>query len=755
MARQRKQSTTARAAAAGVAHGARKSAHDGHRGRGIGLEEDAGNGRSVRKRGHSRGLSRDPSRDPSGPKTTRPAAIERREPEPKRSVGERIGRTLDAVPDRIDLRDLPYRARLTYLPDICVNCDLVPAILDQGYEGACTGYALAAVINYLLRGRNIDRRVSPRMLYEMARRYDEWPGESYEGSSARGAMKGWLRHGVADQTVWPAHYGPDHLLEVVDGSNARRRTVADIARQTPGGAYYRINHREVRDMHAALAEVGILYCTLMVHAGWATPGPKTVDVTYVLSGTMRSRTLPVIRRVGRANAGHAVALVGYTDQGFIVQNSWGESWGAEGFALLPYEDYMLHATDVWAAQLGVPVSVDLWASGTDAADTTEGLQRASRAIPLSEIRQYVVDVGNNGALSDTGDYWTTEGDLERLVTETIPAATEGWSKRRVMLYLHGGLNDEAAVAQRIVAFRDVCLANEIYPLHIMWETGAQQTLSHIFRDLFTRDDEERARAADWLRRLRDGVVEARDRTIELTVARPGSAMWREMKENARLASRRLDKKGAMQVLARELAQSLNLLGTDPEDWELHVVAHSAGSIFAAHALPLMVKSGLPFKTFQLMAPALRVDEFKELVFPRVQDGSCPRPTLFVLSDVGERDDSVGPYGRSLLYLVSNAFEGRRGTPLLGMLKYVSDRAGSDAEIADEAVAKMFAEDVDGLPSLIVAGETDEPKNKPPKKTSRSDTHGGFDNDHDTLNSVLWRILGANPKRAFTLRDLQY
>ena len=36
-----------------------------------------------------------------------------------------------------------------------------------------------------------------------------------------------------------------------------------------------------------------------------------------------------------------------------------------------------------------------------------------------------------------------------------------------MLYLHGGLNDEAGVAKRVVAYRDVFLANEIYPLHVM------------------------------------------------------------------------------------------------------------------------------------------------------------------------------------------------------------------------------------------------------------------------------------------------
>jgi C1A family cysteine protease len=30
-------------------------------------------------------------------------------------------------------------------------------------------------------------------------------------------------------------------------------------------------------------------------------------------------------------AGHAVALVGYTPDTFIVQNSWGKDWGDEGF----------------------------------------------------------------------------------------------------------------------------------------------------------------------------------------------------------------------------------------------------------------------------------------------------------------------------------------------------------------------------------------------------------------------------------------
>ena len=87
-------------------------------------------------------------------------------------------RTLDAFPDRIDLRDWPYQPTLSALPDTLVNCSKVPIILDQGNEGACTGFALSAVVNYLLAQRGIRRTVSPRMLYEMARCYDEWPGET-------------------------------------------------------------------------------------------------------------------------------------------------------------------------------------------------------------------------------------------------------------------------------------------------------------------------------------------------------------------------------------------------------------------------------------------------------------------------------------------------------------------------------------------------------------------------------------------------
>ena len=536
-------------------------------------------------------------------------------------------------------------------------------------------------------------------------------------------MKGWERHGVCTQKRWPDD------LHGADNFDQQR---ADEATLTPGGAYYRIDFRQVRHVHAAIHEVGIVYATLMVHAGWGQPGPSTVSLTVGTTRKSQKIKIPVIQRKGNADGGHAIALVGYTSQGFIIQNSWGTRWGKNGFALLPYEDFMIHATDVWVAQLGVPVKADLWAQG--AADVTSGTFRAGQVIPLNEIRPYAIDIENNGKLSDQGNYWTTEEDLKRLFFETIPSKTKGWAKRRVMLYLHGGLNGEEAVAKRIIAFRDVCLANEIYPLHIMWESDWFNTIKNILKDQFTAAD-ERAGGA-----FLDHLSEAKDRVLELTLANPGGKLWGEMVQNAALASKHAT--GVMQLVTKYAKEAKESLGKKAEgNWELHVVGHSAGSIFAAYAIPQLASLGISWKTLQFMAPAIRIDLFKEIVLPKIMDKTCPKPSLYILSKVGELDDDVGPYGKSLLYLVSNAFEGTREVPLLGMQKFLEE---------DQKLLNLLNSSVDGLPGIVISGAGDKPG-----VMSKSDTHGGFDNDPNTMNSVLVRILGKLPKTPFTARDLHF
>ena len=164
-------------------------------------------------------------------------------------------------------------------------------ILDQGQEGACTGFGLATVVNYLLSSfRDAAFRdrapVSPRMLYDMARRYDEWPGENYEGSSARGAMKGWHKHGVCSEALWPYKVSASKDdLTAERSADARRRLL---------GAYFRVNHLDLVAMHSAICEVGVLYATAQVHSGWDKVGSDGI-----------------IPQREKIEGGHAFAIVGY------------------------------------------------------------------------------------------------------------------------------------------------------------------------------------------------------------------------------------------------------------------------------------------------------------------------------------------------------------------------------------------------------------------------------------------------------------
>lgn len=46
------------------------------------------------------------------------------------------------------------------------------------------------------------------------------------------------------------------------------------------------------------------------------------------------------------NSGHMMLIVGWNEQGYIVQNSWGKDWGDNGYCILPYEYPIVEAWGV-------------------------------------------------------------------------------------------------------------------------------------------------------------------------------------------------------------------------------------------------------------------------------------------------------------------------------------------------------------------------------------------------------------------------
>lgn len=48
----------------------------------------------------------------------------------------------------------------------------------------------------------------------------------------------------------------------------------------------------------------------------------------------------IIKQRGNTLGGHAVILCGYNNVGFFIHNQWGKSWGAKGFAIIPYKLFL-------------------------------------------------------------------------------------------------------------------------------------------------------------------------------------------------------------------------------------------------------------------------------------------------------------------------------------------------------------------------------------------------------------------------------
>jgi hypothetical protein len=583
------------------------------------------------------------------------------------------------------------------------------------------------------------KSVSARMLYNYARRYDEYAGEDYEGSSCRGALKGWFRHGVCLEPDWPDHQRP-------------RFGYADRAVQNTLGVYYRIDTKSITDLQAAVVQAHAIYVSAFTHDGWVALQRDEED-----TATPTHANLPAIPFDGKPSRtdGHAFAIVGFNTRGFIVQNSWGRSFGTGGFAVLTYEDWLANGMDAWVASLGVPgVLQGRLGEGSGARARAGQPVDQSAWWDTGTAYEHSIVIGNDGRI---GRY-LTQDELSRSLLYQACSLPDRWfrtdaaaagAKKRLVIYAHGGLNSEPDAIARARAMGRFFAGNGCYPLFLVWRTGLLESLGDAVEDAFRQSPQA-------VGGLRERLLDATDTLLEKTLGRgPGRLVWSEMKENARFSC-------APTRGCHHLADALQKLADSwGEDLEIHVVGHSAGSILLGHLLELLAqRAGLAERvaSAHLYAPACTVQFANRYYAPH--DRLLKNLWLHVLADRQERDDSVAAvYRKSLLYMVSNALEPDLRTPLLGMENVRNPEYigwdGSSTTMEALARWRYAARDAGLDARTTVVKDTRVPAALPDGRPAETIPagHGSFDNNIDVVTATLQRITGRK-ELALPVDDLR-
>ncbi len=374
---------------------------------------------------------------------------------------------------------------------------------------------------------------------------------------------------------------------------------------------------------------------------------------------------------------------------------------------------------------------------------------------LVALQPHVVNL-NHGELSSGGAVQTTTADIDAIFGEHIPKFFDHPDRRDraardIVFFAHGGLVGELSglgVAHKGVEWWK---SNNVYPVYFVWETGLCESLAQILHKAQSQVGGAGGQRGifDPLKNLAhkigDFVVDHITDNVLAEVCHDigGVSVWDVMKSGGRTASA---PGGGGRAVADRLSQFLTAQGEMADRYRLHAVGHSAGSIFHSHFVPLVQDlTNRTFATVQFLAPAIRVDEFKRTLWPLVRSkaGGDPRVaaerlTIYTMRDALERADNCGPYRKSLLYLIHDGLEPRRDEPILGLERSMQE----DGELARDLLsAATRTREV----SVVFSPS---PPDAPDDARTMSDSHGGFDDDPNTMDSVVRRVL-AKPDGEIT------
>ncbi|KAF9372910.1 hypothetical protein CPC16_002131 [Podila verticillata] len=249
------------------------------------------------------------------------------------------------LPDRRDHFFSVPRLKLQSLPlsiDLRPGC---PPVYDQGEIGSCTANAIAAAFGFEAHRQGVTFEPSRLFIY-----YNERSIEGHvntdSGAQIRDGIKTVNCQGVCSEAQWSYNAMPA-------GPNGVWPPNAKPAEKPPSIAYEQALGDRLLTYQRVVQNVDQMKGCLAL--GYPFVAGFTAYESFEDPKVATTGKVPMPRTNEEVLGGHAVLVVGYDDSEscWLARNSWGETWGLDGYFWMPYAyftDTNL-SSDFWTLQV--------------------------------------------------------------------------------------------------------------------------------------------------------------------------------------------------------------------------------------------------------------------------------------------------------------------------------------------------------------------------------------------------------------------
>lgn len=222
----------------------------------------------------------------------------------------------EVITSQYDVRDYTITAKTDFPKSFSLS-DNVP-IKNQGSVPSCVAHALASVIEYHYKRQHRQyEKFSTEFIYGV-RESGYYIGD---GMCIRDALKTVQKYGDVFESNCSGNNDYEKAIENVTANFDKLKELAHSHRIS---AYFKIGNDS--ELKTALMTYGAVVVSMNTYKG-----AKLVDdvYTYVAS---------------KDYGCHCVFIYGWNEKGWLVQNSWGTSYGGDGRFIIPF-DYKFN--EIW------------------------------------------------------------------------------------------------------------------------------------------------------------------------------------------------------------------------------------------------------------------------------------------------------------------------------------------------------------------------------------------------------------------------